>query len=223
MFSVVRFTSLSLGFKFLQSWLETEKEKEQLLIETHNAELSFLRAQINPHFLLNVLNSIYGLSLKKSSETPNAFDELGSLFNYITKVSTIEQTRLSNEIEYIENYLKLGKRRVGEEVDIKMNFNIDTNYVIEPLLLITFIENAFKHGISMKNKSFIYISLEAKNGKLLYQVQNSYHGFIRKDNTSGIGLSNLKRRLDILYKNRYDLNIGQDGTTYWSKLEIKQL
>jgi sensor histidine kinase YesM len=218
LFEVSYITFSSIGFLFLQKWDESLLQKEQLLESLSDAELKFLRSQMSPHFLLNTLNSIYSLALNKSPETYIAISELKALYSHVQKYDS--KVSLKNEIEYLENFIKIQKRRVRDSVQLQVDISLDQDYQIEPLLLSSFIENAFKHGVSMKEPSFISVELIVINGLLEYTIRNSDHSSKYKDSTSGIGLQNLSRRLDLLYPKKFTLEGFHEGKSYVSKLKI---
>jgi two-component system LytT family sensor kinase len=220
--SYIKFSSI--GFLFLQKWDESTTQKVQLIESHSDAELTFLRSQMSPHFLLNTLNSIYSLALNKSPETYAAISELKTIYSYIQKNEG--KVSLKSETKYLENFIKIQKRRFGDAVSLNVDFTIDQDYQIEPFLLSSFIENAFKHGVSMREFSYIKIRLLVSKGMLEYVVDNSDHSDYsskRKDSTSGIGLQNLSRRLELLYPKRFYLKYFREGKAFTSLLMIKQL
>lgn len=221
LFEMSYMTISSIGFLFLQNWDESTGQKMQLIESNSEAELTFLRSQMSPHFLLNTLNSVYSLALKKSPETYTAIGELKTIYSYIQKSDG--KVSLKTEIEYLDNFIKIQKRRYGEAIVLHVSFTIDQDYQIEPLLLSSFIENAFKHGVSMKEQSFITIKLRVSEGKLRYVVYNSDHASIYKDATSGIGLQNLLRRLELLYPEKFSLEYFRKEKTFTSILTIEKL
>ncbi|HEY8400895.1 MAG TPA: histidine kinase [Cytophagaceae bacterium] len=221
MFEVAYFSFSSLGFLFLQKWDESTHQKLQLIESLSEAELTFLRSQMSPHFLLNTLNVIYALALKKSPEVYPAMAELNNIYSYAQRSQG--KVSLKDEVEYIRNFINIQKRRFGSSVIVEVYFDMDKDYEIEPLLLSTFIENAFKHGISSKSPGNIRIELTAKEGILQYNVYNDDHSLKYKDATSGIGLKNLSRRLELLYPGDYSLSGFLDENVYKAQLTIRNL
>jgi two-component system LytT family sensor kinase len=221
MFEVTYFKFSALAFFFLQKWEESSNQKMKLIESSSEAELIFLRSQMSPHFLLNTLNSIYSLALNNSPQTYPAISELKTIYSYIQREDG--KVTLKDEIDYLQNFINMQKRRFGNSVSVNVLFSIDGEYTIEPLLLSSFVENAFKHGVSMKEPSFINVKLLVYNGDLEYEVENSNHSAKFKDKTSGIGLQNLNRRLELLYGSKAKLKQHYDSMTYTAVLTIKGL
>jgi len=221
MFEIAFTTFSSLAFLFLQKWEESTSQKLQLIESLSEAELTFLRSQMSPHFLLNTLNSIYSMALNKSPEIYLAVAELKSIYSYVRRSQ--DQILLRDEIDYLENFIKIQKRRFRDAVALTTSFEADADYQIEPLLLSSFVENAFKHGVSMKEPSFITIDLTVINGSLTYRVVNSDHSKKSLDMNSGIGIQNLSRRLELLYPEKFSLRHEQSDNTYTATLSIQQL
>ena len=221
MFEIAFTTFSSLAFLFLQKWEESTSQKLQLIESLSEAELTFLRSQMSPHFLLNTLNSIYSMALNKSPEIYLALAELKNIYSYVRRSQ--QQMSLQDEIDYLENFIKIQQRRFRDAIALTVSFKADAEYQIEPLLLSSFIENAFKHGVSMKEPSFITIDLTVTNGKLIYRVVNFDHSKKSVDRNSGIGIPNLSRRLELLYPGNFSLYQEQRDNTYTATLTIQQL
>jgi len=221
MFEIAFTTFSSLAFLFLQKWEESTSQKLQLIESLSEAELTFLRSQMSPHFLLNTLNSIYSMALNKSPDIYQAVAELKNIYSYVRRSQ--EQMSLQDEIDYLENFIKIQKRRFRDAVALTVSFTTDADYQIEPLLLSSFVENAFKHGVSMKEPSFISIDLTVNKGRLTYRVVNSDHSKKSVDRNSGIGIQNLSRRLELLYPENFSLHQEQRDQTYSAALTIQQL
>ena len=183
---------------------ETEREKLQ-------TELSYLKAQINPHFLFNTLNSIYSLAIEQSAHTPDAIIELSSFLRYITKETQEERVALPKELDYIGHYVALQKLRLDDTVQLSFTTsgNAQGKY-IAPLILISFIENAFKYGVNPQEDSVIAIEISIREDALHCRVFNKKVHVTQSLQTagSGIGLANTKARLNLLYPNRYRLVIS---------------
>lgn len=190
--------------------LTSEKETEHL-----KTELSFLRSQISPHFMFNVLNGMVALARKKSDQLEPSLIKLSSILRYMLYDNDEEKVDLNKELEYLQSYIDLQKQRFGKSIIVNTCIDsIDNNYYIEPMLLIPFVENAFKHGTGIVAGAQIDISLKAKDYLLNFSVSNRYDetSVEIKDKTSGIGLTNVYRRLNLLYKDRYSLLINtKDG------------
>ena len=193
-----------------------------------NANFDFLRSQINPHFLFNALNTIYGTALQeKAQRTGEGIEKLGDMMRFMLQENVQEKIALSREIEYLNNYIGLQKLRTegNSTVVIQTNIQEPVNmYQISPMLLIPFVENAFKHGISFRETSYINVTLEIKENVLYFDVYNSKH--LKQDNDpekykSGIGLNNVKQRLELLYSNNHELIIRETGKEYFVHLTLQ--
>jgi len=197
------------------------KEKENENLKT---ELSFLRSQVSPHFLFNVLNNMVALARLKSDKLEPSLIKLSGLMRYMLYESDEEKVQLSKEIEYVTSYIDLQKLRFGKEmiIDIKMDAQGE-DHLIEPMLLIPFIENAFKHGTGLMEQPEIRISLQVNNGLLDFNVKNRYNGESNeiKDKTSGIGLTNVMRRLNLLYEKKHILTIHKEDGWFDVSLQLK--
>lgn len=199
----------------------------QELGQSH-ASLDFLRSQINPHFLFNALNTIYGTALQeKADRTGEGIEKLGNMMRFMLHENLQEKISLNREIEYLENYIGLQKLRTDTNPEVRIHSLIqpqENHLQISPMLLIPFVENAFKHGISFRQPSHINIALEIREQTLYFDVYNSKH--LRTENDpekdkSGIGLRNVKQRLQLLYPGRHELSIRETGKEYFVHLTIE--
>ncbi|HEY4831045.1 MAG TPA: histidine kinase [Waddliaceae bacterium] len=180
-----------------------DKEKEKNLIRDKlETELKFLRNQTNPHFLFNTLNNIYALARKKSDETADVVMKLSKLLRFMLYETKNEQIRISDEIKILDDYIELEKLRYNERLTISFIREIDNeNEQIAPLLLIPFVENAFKHGASESRfESFINLEMTLQNGILEFNIENTKEQNGKKLNDENIGLTNVRRQLELLYK-----------------------
>ncbi|MES2829589.1 MAG: histidine kinase [Bacteroidota bacterium] len=193
-----------------------------------DASLSFLRSQINPHFLFNALNTLYGTALQENAErTGEGIQMLGDMMRFMLQENMQEKISLTRDVDYLNNYIALQKLRISRSPDITVEAQIDeqlNNQQIAPMLLIPFVENAFKHGISLQQPSHIKITLQTKGNTLYFDVHNSIH--TKADNDpeklrSGIGLENVKQRLEHLYKNRYELIIRESAKEFFIHLTLQ--
>lgn len=190
-------------------------EKEKM-----KSELAFLKAQINPHFLFNTLNSIYALALKKDDKTPDAVIQLSELMRYIITNANDEVIDLSKEINYINNFVSLQKTRLGNTVSVDYQVNgIPFGKAITPLILISFIENAFKHGVNPDQTSEICIYIDILEDVLTMQVSNKKIFSIQSE--TGIGLQNTIERLSLLYPNKHHLKIEDTHDKYIVNLSLQ--
>ncbi|MEM9928913.1 MAG: histidine kinase [Bacteroidota bacterium] len=220
-FFVTAFVGL---LKFVEDYFELDARSKELENRQLTSELRFLKAQVNPHFLFNTLNNLYYLAVNQSDQTPEVIAKLSGMMRYMIHESNADQVALTKEIEYMENYLDLERLRLNEEVPI--TFEVDGDIAaarIKPLILITFLENAFKHGIgNNSDTSWITISLKTINNTLEYIVSNSVVPNAQKTvrETSGIGLANVRRRLELSYPEKYTLAIHEDLERYQVKLQL---
>jgi two-component system, LytTR family, sensor kinase len=219
-FVSVFFMFLSTALKFMVDWFINEKVKGNLENEKLTAELAFLKSQINPHFLFNSLNNIYSLAYQKSAQTPEAILKLSEIMRYMLYESNDNMVDLAKEIRYLENYIELQKLRFKDQSFVQFEISGDPeNQVIMPLVLISFVENAFKHGVATDVKNPILITIKIEHGKLFFQVINK-KGDFNKDVTGGIGLLNVQRRLDLVYKDKYNLDIENTEESYTCVLNL---
>lgn len=193
-----------------------------------NANLDFLRSQINPHFLFNALNTLYGTALQENSDrTAQGIQMLGDMMRFMLHENHQAKILLSREIDYMRNYIDLQLLRTSTSPDISIQTKIEdvvADKFIAPMLLIPFVENAFKHGISLKNKSWIRITLHCEQNKLYFDVYNSTHPKSEQDtekDKSGIGLSNVRQRLALLYPDRHELIIRETAEEYFVHLTMQ--
>ena len=214
------FIFLSTVLKFMADWFLNEKIKSKLENEKLTAELAFLKSQINPHFLFNSLNNIYSLAYQKAEKTPEAILKLSEIMRYMLYESNEDKVALSDEIRYLENYIELQKLRFKDKTYIKFEINGDPQgQKITQLVLISFVENAFKHGVATDIENPLSIILNIVSGKLFFQVINKKCNQ-NKDETGGIGLQNVQRRLDLLYKDQYRLHIEDSNDIYNCELYL---
>lgn len=219
-------TLLASAVKITKYWYQDHEKAKALREEKLAAELKFLKAQIHPHFLFNTLNNLYSLTLKQSSDAPEVVLRLSGLMNYMLYDASAAQVPLSREIETIHNYISLERIRYGSSLEVFFEVEGDLEGVeIAPMLLLPFIENSFKHGVSDEvDQKWIAATLELRGDYLLFKVENSR---TQKANdhrpleyTGGIGLRNVRRRLDLLYPDRYELKILDEEDSYLVILKI---
>jgi two-component system, LytTR family, sensor histidine kinase AlgZ len=210
--------------RFAVEWFEFEARKRSIENENLTAELNFLKAQINPHFLFNTLNNLYYLAYSKSPNTPEIISKLSNMMRYMIYDSNYPDVPLMKEIEYMQNYISLERLRLNDQIPITFEIEGDPeNYRITPLIFITFLENAFKHGVSNSNpKSWVRLKLQLKGKNCIYQVENSRAGAVKPDagEKSGIGLQNLKRRLELSYPGKHTLEVVESTEKYQVTLNI---
>jgi two-component system, LytTR family, sensor kinase len=215
---------LSSAIRITNEWFKNDKQKKEMENEKLTSELAFLKSQVNPHFLFNILNNICSLARKKSDDTENALIKLSQIMRYMLYESKDEKVSLEKEVDYLQSYIELQRLRISDKVIIKFSITgSPERLMIEPLLLIPFVENAFKHGISYLEESIVNILLIVKEKELTFQVDNSIA--MKRDAAiqidSGIGLKNVRRRLDLLYPGKYTLLVNDNGAVYKIDLNIK--
>ena len=216
--------AISTVFRLVKDRMAADKSSQQKQQENLKTELAFLRSQINPHFIFNILNNLVALERMKSPELGPTILKLSSLMQYMLYETDEDKVPLSMEVEYLQSYIDLQRQRFGEKVPICVSLKTppDGFYEIEPMLLIPFVENAFKHGIGLIEQPAIYIDLYVQAGVLFFQVKNKYNAASPevKDKGSGIGLANVKRRLNLLYGRQQKLIINRDQDWFTVSLEL---
>ena len=200
-------------------------EKELVRSKT---DLQFLRSQINPHFLFNTLNTLYGTALQENAaRTAEGIQRLGDMMRFMLHENNLAFIEMHKEIEYLENYIALQKLRTQSSPDIVIEDHIteqNCNHTIAPMLLIPLVENAFKHGISLKERSWIKINLECTATEIVFEVRNSMHEKTNSDpenERSGIGLRNVMERLKLIYPGKFQASVNGDGKEFFVKLAIQ--
>jgi len=208
--------------RFATGWFELEARRKQMENDKLTNELKFLKAQINPHFLFNTLNNLYYLAYSHSANTTEVIAKLSQMMRYMIYDSNYPKVHLSKEIEYMQNYISLERLRLNNEVPI--DFVIEgepENKSITPLIFITFLENAFKHGVSANTAdSWVKISVKLKGNECIYTVENSKLKSLDNKEKSGIGLQNVKRRLELSYPDKYTLKTDDQSDRYFVQLNL---
>ncbi|MCG2417804.1 sensor histidine kinase [Aequorivita sp. F47161] len=214
---------LPIPILFLIWVFEQWKWLQNLKAEKSNAELSLLRAQINPHFFFNTLNNLYALTVKNSKQAPEVILKLSDMMRYTIYEGEKETVQLADEIAYLNNYIELHKIRYKKSVEISFDYaSIDTHLTIVPLMYIILLENAFKHGVeTLAEKAFIHIKLYDDNDFIYFTIENNFDSN-EVNETLGIGLKNLKRRLSLLYKNQHELLVNTSNNCYKTTLKISK-
>jgi hypothetical protein len=207
---------------FLCFLLKINTRFDQMKNEKQTAEISYLKAQINPHFLFNTLNSLYALTIMKSDQAPNAVLKLSNMMRYVVTESAKDFVSLDKEIAYIKDYIELQKLRIDKNAALTFSIEgITTGHEIAPLILIPFIENAFKYGINPDKNSFISILISIQKQKLLLTVENSIVASeIDEELKTEEGLNNTQKRLNLIYNGHYELNYKEENKTYRVSLTI---
>lgn len=189
--------------------------------EKTKAELMFLKSQVSPHFFFNMLNNLYGLVTKDAQKAQELILKLSDMMRYSIYEGEKETVTIQEEIEFLKNYIALHKMRYHKEITVDFNCDIDENQKVVPLLFIILLENAFKHGVeNLRENAYIKMSLTTSQNEIRFVIENNYE---KAENQSGIGLKNLKRRLELVYPNQHELTFSATENVYQVQLILKQL
>ncbi|MGL4994358.1 MAG: sensor histidine kinase [Bacteroidales bacterium] len=212
--------SFNIAVKLFFKSLKDDEAMKELENQNLQSELEYLKYQINPHFFMNTLNNIHSLVDIDTEKAKETIVELSKLMRYILYESNNKSISLNKEVEFLRNYVKLMRIRYSESVVINFNVNSDlSNIQIPPLLLISFVENAFKHGVSYQKPSYISITIEITTGRLVFSCLNSK--FVKnRDNHHGIGLENIRKRLELIFKDDFNLSIQDHDNSFDIILDI---
>jgi len=222
-------TILSTVLRVIMDWWRYQTEKQALLTQTMQSELRFLKSQINPHFLFNTLNNLYALTLKKSDKAPEIVLKLSEIMRYMLYECNERRVLLSKEIQYIHNYLDLERLRQPKEADI--NFATEghiSEQMVAPLLFVPFLENSFKHGLNhhVQGGGFVRLRLSVSGEDLEFFIENSKAERIPRQNhprSGGIGLANVRQRLEMLYPENHTLTVQDEPHRYAVTLHLKMI
>ena len=199
--------------KFFKLWTIKQRDWMQVQQEKITAELQLLKAQVHPHFLFNTLNNIYSFSLENSPKTPHMILKLSSLLSYMLNDCKADEVQLEKEMEIMKNYIDLEKERYGNKIEISWSVEGDIkNKFVSPLLMLPFLENAFKHGISEQiEKPWLTVNIAVKSDTLRCKITNSKNEFEPySTNSAGIGINNVKKRLEFIYPDSYELKMHDE-------------
>ena len=218
------FAGGSTALALARKWFTADQKLQESEAARAKAELYNLRSQINPHFLLNTLNNIYALTAINQERAQDAIQQLSKMLRHMLYDNQESSVALSDELQFLENYISLMKIRLSANVDVTFTHNVDVPGVrIAPLIFISLVENAFKHGISPTEQSFVHIEINATDHDIDCRIENSNHPKSNQDRSGhGIGLNQVQRRLDLAYPNHYKWVKGtnEDGTIYTSAIHI---
>ncbi len=196
---------------------KTRQREIDLMHQNIEFEMKFLKSQINPHFLFNAMNNIYALSIIKSERTPEMILKLSDMLRFTLYESENKKVKVGREVDYIINFIEFQKIKMDSEPNIRVDIsNCNKELMIEPMLLVPFIENSFKHGnIDNTKKGWLQVEIKTLGPMLVFQVANSLPSIaINKDVVGGIGVENVRKRLDMLYPGRYELSITTDDSEF---------
>lgn len=199
----------NLVIKNMYRSMQADEDKERLEREHIQAEMYYLKYQINPHFLMNTLNNIHALIDFDTESAKRCIIELSGMMRYVVYESSADHIPLKQDMKFIENYIELMRIRYAQDIDIKLNYpkNLSSSIKIPPLILVVFIENAFKHGISPNHPSFIHIDIACEGEYMTARFRNSLFETPIEKQSAGIGLDNVRKRLELLYGKNYDFEI----------------
>ena len=221
--SVAVIILLSIVYKTTFHKILEEKRQVSLRNENLLSEMKFLKSQVNPHFLFNALNNVYTLVLLKKDQAPAMLMKLSEMLRYMLYECNDERVSIGKEIDYINNYIELQHLKTEKKQNISIDFQgVDNSTFIPPLLLIPFIENSFKHSrIENTKMGWIKINIKASDTNIHFRISNSIPlAIITKDETGGIGLENVKRRLELMYPDKHKLNINKSSKEFLVTLDI---
>lgn len=214
-------TGFSLSIELIYELFRQILSRKQVEVEKNKAELALYKAQINPHFLFNTLNSLYGLVLTKSDKAESAFIMFSNILKYMYVQADTDKIPISNEIDYVHQYVDLQSLRLNKHTRVILKTQTDDEQIlIPPMMLITFVENAFKYGISSDKDCTIFIHILVQKGCLLFETENLVMREKQAD-TPAIGIENCRRRLELLYPNRFTLQTQREGLLFKTKLIIQ--
>ncbi|MFT3677773.1 MAG: histidine kinase [Chitinophagaceae bacterium] len=193
----------------------------RLKAESRKAELMLLKSQVSPHFFFNMLNNLYGLVVKDAPKAQQLILKLSDMMRYSIYNGENETVLLKDEIDFLKNYIELHKTRYHKHITVSFNYTADENRKVVPLLFIILLENAFKHGVeNLRENAYVKIDLATSGNSLFFSIENNYEPIESKP---GIGLKNLKRRLELTYPKQHDLSFSVTGNVYQAQLVLKQL
>jgi len=221
-FLFITVVAMGLTIQIAQQWRVTEKRVVQAEADKATAELSFLKAQINPHFLFNTLNNIYSLAVMQSPNTATSIMKLSNIMRHVTDDVSEDFVSLSSEVTCIRDYIDLQKLRLSKntQIDFSVSGNLEQKS-IAPLILMTFIENVFKYGISNRHPAQINIKLKAEENLIQFSCQNQIFETSRNTERTGIGLANTRQRLAHLYPDKHTLNISSENNLFTVTLTLQ--
>lgn len=220
---------LMLSFAFMLSyilrrhneWKQVQRDKMEMEMQRNAAEVILLRNQINPHFFFNTLNGIYSMALQQSDKIPAVLLQLSGMMRYVLYDSNAQKVPLEKEMAYMQQYVEMQKMRLGKNNHVNFEVTgVTDGILITPLLMIPFLENNFKYGISGNVTTNMKMSIDCSDGKLRFISSNTTVSGNGSKDHGGIGISNVKRRLELDYHNRYDLQIAQQGDEFIVKLDL---
>ena len=214
-------TGFSLAIELIFELFRQIISKQEIAAEKNKAELALYKAQINPHFLFNTLNTLYALVLSRSDKTESAFVKFSSILRYMCAQTHMDTIPIGKEIEYISQYTDLQKLRLNHHTHVELKIDTDNDQTpVPPMILITFVENAFKYGTSSDIDCTININIKTRDNVLYFETENDIMR-TAENNSHGIGIANCRKRLELLYPHHFELHTGEHQGKYRTSLTIK--
>ncbi|RYY67132.1 MAG: hypothetical protein EOO13_14930 [Chitinophagaceae bacterium] len=222
-FSFFMICGLAVSVKLLKKWYQENTRNQRIEKEKLTMELDMLKAQVHPHFLFNTLNNLYALTLSKSDKAPLAVSNLADLLRYMLYECNEREVPLDKEITVLNKYMELEKLRYGNRIELSFSCTGDTRRLrIAPLILLPFVENSFKHGVSEQlEKCWVNLHLHAEGDHFSFNLSNSRSHELPQSASGGIGLQNIRKRLDLMYPGQYTMTINEEAEIYAVKLQMK--
>jgi len=212
---------LSFVFRIAIAYYTLKQQSEKILVQKSQAELNLLKSQVQPHFLFNTLNNIYYEAYREAPRTAKLIERLSDIMRYFVDESPKEEVSLATEIQFLENYIALEKIRIRHGIDLEFTQDCSKEVRIPPMLLMTFVENIFKHGINKaSSENRVELSLVQQDGYLIFQTKNRLYEQLGAAEHTGFGIKNLKKRLELLYGDNFELNIIENGNFFTAFLKV---
>ncbi|MGC4100371.1 sensor histidine kinase [Ferruginibacter sp.] len=222
-FSFFMICGIAVAVKLLKKWYQENNRNQKIEKEKLSMELDMLKAQVHPHFLFNTLNNLYGLTLTKSERAPLAVSHLADMLRYMLYECNEREVPLEKEITVLKKYMELEKLRYGKRIELSFSCTGDIQHLkIAPLILLPFVENSFKHGVSEQlEQCWVNLQMHAERNSFTLNLSNSRNAEPVKTNAGGIGLQNIRKRLDLMYPGNYTMTINEEPEIYAVKLQMK--
>lgn len=212
---------LSFIFRIAIAYFDLKQQSEKILVQKSQAELNLLKSQVQPHFLFNTLNNIYYEAYREAPRTAKLIERLSDIMRYFVDESPKEEVSVATEVQFLENYIALEKIRIRHEIELNFIKDCSPDLRLPPMLMMTFVENIFKHGIDKSSSgNKIEISLLQKDGYLLFETRNLVHDKPGTSEHRGFGIENLRKRLTLLYGNNFELNVSNPGAYFSAFLKV---
>jgi sensor histidine kinase YesM len=213
--------ALSFIFRIAIAYFKLKQQTEEIMVQKSQAEINLLKSQVQPHFLFNTLNNIYYEAYREAPRTAALIERLSDIMRYFVDESPQDDVAITTEVKFIENYIELEKIRIRHEIKMSFTKEFNADLRIPPMLLMTFVENIFKHGIDKSSlDNCISISLIQQDNYLLFETRNRLHSQPKQTASSGFGIANLRKRLNLLYQTNFELDINKNEQSFTAFLKI---